>query len=272
MGPRGTRSLELSLAHRAPRAFQIVGHIHSWVFTLLQGVTEGHPSAASPFTRSALSSTVPLMGFSSLQRSPARRSRFTRRFHPPTPCVFRVRTLMTPCSPSGLLGISVQAALGIATFRASFLPEIRRSFEHVPSPPGRCSPRTPHASSDSDRTRSSSRWIRPREGPGEPSSGLYSLRESVPLHHLFKMRQRPMPSWFSSSSGPSPSWSAEQPSLLVRSRASPRPTPLRLSPATAPQRLARPESGVVSLETANPLEVLPLYPPVSSRVPAALGY
>lgn len=212
------------------------------------------------------------MGFSSLQRSSARRSRFTRRFHPPAPCVFRVRTLVTPCSPSGLLAISVQAARGIPTFRASFLPEIRRSFEHVPSPPGRCSSRPPHASNGSDRTWSSSRWIRPREGPGEPSSGLFSLRESVPLHHLFRVKQRPMPSWFSSSSGPSPSWSAEQPSLLVRSRAFSRPTPLRVSPVAAPQRLARPESGVVSLETANPPEVLPLYPPVSSRVPAALGY
>lgn len=212
------------------------------------------------------------MGFSSLQRSTARRSRFTQRFHPLAPCVFRVRTLVTPCSPSGLLGISDQAAPGIPTFRASFFPEIRRSFEHVPSPPGRCSLRTPHASSDSDRTRSSSRQIRPREGPGKPSSGLFSLRESVPLCRRFRVEQRPMPSWFSSSPGPSPSWSAEEPSLLVRSRASPRPTPLRLSPAAAPQRLARPESGVVSLETANPLEVLPLYPPVSSRVPAALGY
>lgn len=197
--------MELSLARRAPRSFQIAEHIHSWVFTLLQGVTEDHPSAASLDTRSALTSTVPLMGFSSLQRSTARRSRFSWRFHPPTPCVFRVRTLLTPCSPSGLLAISGQAALGIPAFRASFLPEIRRSFEHDPSPPGRYSPRLSHASSAGNRPRSSSRWIRPREGPSEPSSGLYSLRESAPLCHGFRVVQRPMPSWLSSSPGYSPS-------------------------------------------------------------------
>lgn len=42
-------------------------------------------------------------------------------------------------------------------------------------------PARAHASSVLARTRFSARWIRPREGPGEPSSGLCSLRESVPL-------------------------------------------------------------------------------------------
>ena len=75
----------------APRArLANAKHIHSWAFTLLQGVTEDHPSTASRFTRTAPTGTVPLMGFPSLQRSSARRIRFTRRFHPPAPCVLRV--------------------------------------------------------------------------------------------------------------------------------------------------------------------------------------
>jgi hypothetical protein len=49
-----------------------------------------------------------------------------------------------------------------------------------------------------------SRLIRPREGPSKPSSGLYSLRESVPLRLRFRVTQGPMPSWFSSSPGLSP--------------------------------------------------------------------
>jgi len=129
--PREAWSLELSLVRRAPRSFPFAKHIHSWAFTLLQGVTEDHPSTASRFTRPALTSTVPLMGLSSLQRSPARRIRFTRRFHPPAPCVLRVRALSTLCSPPCLPVISDQAAPGISTFRAFFLPEIRRSCEQT---------------------------------------------------------------------------------------------------------------------------------------------
>jgi len=98
--PREAWSLEPSLTHRAPRAFPFAKHIHSWAFTLLQGVTEDHPSAASRITRPARTGTVPLMGFSSLQRSPTRRSRFTRRFHPPTPCVLRVRSRARSLSSS----------------------------------------------------------------------------------------------------------------------------------------------------------------------------
>jgi hypothetical protein len=41
----------------------------------------------------------------------------------PARCVFRVRALLTPCSPSRLPPISGQAALGIATFRALTPPD-----------------------------------------------------------------------------------------------------------------------------------------------------
>lgn len=230
------------------------------------------PQRCEPSTRAALTSTVPLMGFSSLQRSPARRSRLLERFHPPTPCVFRVRALLTPCSPSSLLVISDLAAPGIFTFRALFLPEIRRSFELTRALLSVARPRSPHASSVKPGPGLLSRLIRSREGPSKPSSGLYSLRESVPLRVRFRVAHRPMPSWFSSSPGLSPPWSAGWPSPSVRSRASPRSAPFRATTDAAPQRFARPGGGVVSHETASPPEVLPLYPPVSSRVPAALGY
>jgi hypothetical protein len=133
-------------------------------------------------------------------------------------------------------------------------------------------PRSPHASSVKSGPGLLSELIRLREGPSKPSSGLYSLRESVPLHVRFRVVHRPMPSWFSSSPGLSPPWSAGWPSPSVRSRASHRPAPFRATIDPAPQRFARPGGGVVSHETASPPEVLPLYPPVSSRVPAALGY
>lgn len=230
------------------------------------------PQRCEPYTRAAQTSTVPLMGFSSLQRSPARRSRLLERFHPPTPCVFRVRALLTPCSPSSLLVISDLAAPGIFTFRALFLPEIRRSFELTRALLSVARPRSPHASSVKSGPGLLSKLIRLREGPSKPSSGLYSLRESVPLHVRFRVVHRPMPSWFSSSPGLSPPWSAGWPSPSVRSRASHRSAPFRATTDPAPQRLARPGGGVVSHETASPPEVLPLYPPVSSRVPAALGY
>lgn len=48
------------------------------------------------------------------------------------------------------------------------------------------------------------RLIRPPIGPGKPTSGLYSLRESVPLRVRFRDAQGPMPSWFSSSPRLSP--------------------------------------------------------------------
>lgn len=132
--PREAWSLEPSLSPSPRVRLAIAKHIHSWAFTLLQGVTGDHPSTASRRTRTAPTGAVPLMGFVSLQRSPARRIRFTRRFHPPAPCVLRVHScepLSTLCSPPGLPVVSDQAAPGIRTFRASFLPEIRRPCEQT---------------------------------------------------------------------------------------------------------------------------------------------
>jgi hypothetical protein len=129
LGPHepGPWSLPSSAAPRA--SFENTGPIHSWAFTLLQGVTRDHPSATSRSHASGFRSTVPLMGFRSLQRSRARRSRHSQRFHPLAPCVFRVRALLTPCSPSSLPVVSDEAAPGIPAFRALILPAIRRSFE-----------------------------------------------------------------------------------------------------------------------------------------------
>lgn len=83
-----------------------------------------------------------------------------------------------------------------------------------------------HASSVLARTRSSARWIRPHEGPGEPSSGLCSLRESVPLRRRFRAHRGRCPPGFHPPRGLPHRESAEGPSPLVRSRASPRSAPL----------------------------------------------
>jgi len=272
--PSRAWSLELSLTRRACRDVSVRGkHIHSWAFTLLQGVTRDHPSTASLHTRPAPTGTVPLMGFGSLQRSRARRSRSTQRFQPLAPCVFRVRALLTPCSPSGLPGISDQAAPGITTFRALFLPEIRRSFELT---------RALLSVAQSERTHASSAVCSdPTLDEGDQSFARNRVSRLQGFHpsgnpHLcksgFRALQRPMPSWFSSSPGPSPPCPPRnRRSSSAHALRSDR-LPLRGTTQVAPQRLARLGGGVVSLETANPLEVLPLYPPVSSGVPAALGY
>lgn len=119
----------------APRAVSVAWHIHSWVFTLLQGMAGANPSTASPFTRSALDGTVPLLGFRSLQRSPARRVRFSRWFprhrHLASSGFF---ALSTPYSPSSLPTVARRAAPGIATFRALLLPTGTAPFRACPEP------------------------------------------------------------------------------------------------------------------------------------------
>lgn len=152
LGSSRTWSLESFLARRAPLTFQKAEHVHSWVFTLLQGVTGDHPSAASRNTRAAPTNAVPLVRFWSLQRSRARRSRSTRRFHPPAPCVFRVRALLTPCSPSSLPAVSDGAAPGIPTFRAFYPLEDPGALSSGPEPSCRCSSQPRHASNVLDRT------------------------------------------------------------------------------------------------------------------------
>jgi hypothetical protein len=85
-----------------------------------------------------------------------------------------------------------------------FLPEIRRSFELTRALLSVALPIRVTLAVVSSGPGLLSRLIRPREGPSKPSSGLYSLRESVPLRLRFRVTQGPMPSWFSSSPGLSP--------------------------------------------------------------------
>jgi len=212
------------------------------------------------------------MGFSSLQRSRARRSRFTQRFHPLAPCVFRVRALLTPCSPSSLPVVSDEAAPGIPTFRALFLPEIRRSFELTRALLSVALPTRDTLAVCPTGPGLLSKRIRLREGPGEPSSGLCSLRESGPLHLRFRVVQGAdallvfiLPRAFSTVIR----------RVTVATRPLSRFTPIdslasldrRCAPASCQTRCR-----LVSLETAGPPEVPSLFRPVSSRVPAALGY
>jgi hypothetical protein len=79
-----------------------------------------------------------------------------------------------------------RSSTGLA-FRALFLPEIRRSFELTRALLSVALPRSPHASSVKSGLGLLSKLIRPREGPSKPSSGLCSLRESVPLRVRFRV-------------------------------------------------------------------------------------
>jgi hypothetical protein len=59
----------------------------------------------------------------------------SRRFHSPAPCVFRVRALLTPCSPSSLLAVSGEAAPGIGNLQGLVPPAGPALFRADPSPP-----------------------------------------------------------------------------------------------------------------------------------------
>ena len=134
--------------------------------------------------------------------------------HPLARCVFRVRTSLDALIPFEPPNHFWSGRSWDSTFRALLLPEIRGSFETF-EPSWRYPPRRTHASRTYRRTRSSSRFMTPHEAPGRPPSGLYTLREAVPLSHRLKFAQRPLPSWFSSSLGSSPPWSAGWPSPPV---------------------------------------------------------
>lgn len=135
----------------------------------------------------------------------------SQRSHPLARCVFRVRTSLDALIPFEPPGHFWSGRSWDSTFRAFLLPEIRGSFETL-EPSWRYPSRRTHASSTTRRTQSSSWFMTPREAPGRPPSGPSTLREAVPLSHRFKFAQRPLPSWFSSSLGYSPPWSAGWPS------------------------------------------------------------
>lgn len=147
------------------------------------------------------------------------------------------------------------------------LPVIRGSFELL-EPSWRCPLRRSNASNAIRRSRSSSRFMTPREAPSRPPSGLCSPWEAVLLSHRFKFAQKPLPSWFSSSLGLCPPKSAEWPSPLAPLTCFRRLAPLRVQAKLAPQRIARPGGGGISLESANPSEVSPLGRPTSSKPPS----
>lgn len=152
-----------------------------------------------------MSDAVPLLGFFSLQRSSAREIRLPRWLphhrHLASSGFF---ALSTPCSLSSLPTVARRAAPGIPPSGLCSCRQVRRPFGHVPSLPDVTHPdrRTLAMNERSDpvqqRGDQSSREIRVGRLQG------LSCRQSVPLHLLFKVMQRPMPSWFSSSPRLSP--------------------------------------------------------------------
>jgi len=271
-GPRepGPWSFPSSTAPRS--SFGVREHIHSWVFTLLQGVTEDHPSAASRFHASGFRQHCPSHG---VLVPPAVAS--TK--EPALPAVPPAGTLrlqgsgpldaLLPFEPSRRCRRGRSWDSNLQGFRPPGDPAL---FRADPSPPDRCSSEPRHASSALGRTRPSSEVITPREGPGKPSSGLSSRRESSPLRLRFRVAHRTdallvfiLPRALST--------------VIRRATVASRPL-TRFAPidslASLDRRCAsascRIQCRLVSLETAGPPEVPSLFRPVSSRDPAALGY
>jgi hypothetical protein len=93
------------------------------------------PQHREPFTRRLLAGAVPLLGFQSLQRSPARRIRFPRWLpHHQHRAPSGFFALSTPCSPSSLPTVARRAAPGIDAFRALLLPTVTAPFRACPEP------------------------------------------------------------------------------------------------------------------------------------------
>jgi hypothetical protein len=251
---------------------EIAEHVHSWVFTLLQGVTGDHPSGASRNTRAAPTNAVPLVGLSSLQRSRARRSRS----FPAVPPAGTLRLqgsspldALLPFEPSRRF----RRGRSWDSYLQGFAPlEDPGALSSGPEPSCRCSSQSRHASNVLDRTWSSCRGgsdlrldrvsrlqgFAPFESPYLCASGLEIRRGRCP-----------------------PGFHPPQGSLHRVRRATVASRPLtRFTPidslASLDRRCAsascQTRCRLVSLETAGLPEVPSLYRPVSSRVPAALGY
>jgi len=153
------------------------------------------------------------MGFRSLQRSPAQRSRWTRRF--PSAGTLRPQgssplDALLPFAPPDRF----RSGRSWDSYLQGFVPPGDPAlFRADPSPPDVARPHRRTLAVTSMGPGDWTRWIRPRVRRVSRLQG-FSLRESVPLQRLFRALQRPMPSWFSSSLRSSPPWSSEEPSPL----------------------------------------------------------
>lgn len=147
---------------------------------------------------------IPLLGFRSLQRSRAQRSRLPRGSHSSARCVFRVSDSLDALLPFEPSSHFWPGRSWDSPFRELLLSAIRGHFRS-PEPSCRCPIQQVHASNETCWTQPSSRFMRPREGLGKPASGPCSRRESVPVRALFRVAPGSIPSWFSSSLGLSPS-------------------------------------------------------------------
>lgn len=109
--------------------------IHSQVFTLPQGLTGDRLNIGSGSRDRSSSDVVPLMGFCSLQRTPAPRIRFSRGTHSPAPCVFRVRTSLDAFLSFEPSNHFWPGRSWDSTFRALLNPPSRRCLSAPPNPP-----------------------------------------------------------------------------------------------------------------------------------------
>jgi hypothetical protein len=143
--------------------------IHSWVFTLLQGVTGAHLSTASVRV-TALSVTVLSLSWAfspfsdrqlkgSSARGPIPQHVASSEFQP----------LLTPCSPSSLPTISGRVALGIHP-SGPFSSQESTDLSDPPSLLGITHPSDRTLAMSGRWTQASSRVMTPRECKGRPPS------------------------------------------------------------------------------------------------------
>jgi hypothetical protein len=163
---------------------------------------------------------LPLLGFHSLQRSPAQRVRFFPGIPPPGTLRPRSSELPRRLAPlhtsrallrGPLLGFQPSGPCSSRGFRAlsdlGCLLAIAR-------------PGSLHASNDVSRTRIRARFMTSRMDAGELTSRPFAPREAVPVVTRLEWLDRSLPSWFSPSLRFSPPGPVGGRRLPIRSRAS----------------------------------------------------
>jgi hypothetical protein len=142
---------------RAPAPFQAPLPSAPEISPSYRVLPENHRHAASTLPGGLWTSTTPLMGFSSLQRSQVKRVRLPRDFHVPARCVFRVRAsldALLPFAPSTHFWVGRSWDSPFRALTPSEDPAI--SFEPL-EPSWRCSSQRHHASN-------ACHWTRHRRG------------------------------------------------------------------------------------------------------------
>jgi hypothetical protein len=238
------------------------------------GYCRSQPQHREPFTRRLMIGAVPLLGFESLQRSPARRVRFTRWLphhrHLASSGFF---ALPTPYSPSSLPTVARRAAPGILPSGLCSCQSVRRPFGPVPSLPDVTHPDRRTLAMTSDRTRALIEGINPRERTGRPSSRPIRLAIRTSAALVYGSAEGRCPLGFHPHQGfPRQVRRTAVAARSARARFVHHRLPCGSRPWLRLSVLPDPGVGVVSLETASPPEVSPIGQPTNSRGTAVLGH